>query len=64
MEDLDYNYQNQPNSTLSIADRTVAQLTDAESIADRVQSNKCHTMNDRDWTDGEKKRKEKSSRNQ
>ena len=56
MEDLDYNYQNQPNSTLGIADRTVAQLTDAESIADRVQSNKSHTMNSRDWTDEENKR--------
>ena len=56
MEDLDYNYQNQPNFTLGIADRTVAQLTDAESIADRVQSNKSHTMNSRDWTDEEKKR--------
>ena len=56
MEDLDYNYQNEPNSTLGTADRTVAQLTDAESIADHVQSNKSHTMNGRDWTDEEKKR--------
>ena len=56
MEDLDYNYQNQPNFTLGITDRTVAQLTDAGSIADRVQSNKSHTMNVRDWTDEEKKR--------
>ena len=55
MEDLDYNYQNQPNFTLGIADRTVAQLTDAESIADCVQNNKSHTMNGRDWTDEEKK---------
>ena len=44
MEDLDYNYQNQPNFTLGIADRTVAQLTDAESIADRAQNNKSHTI--------------------
>ena len=58
MEDLDYNYQNQPNFTFSIADRTVAQLTDAERIADHVQRNKSHTMNGRDWTDEEKKRKE------
>ena len=56
MEDLDYNYQNQPNFTLGIADRTVAQLTDAESIADSVQNSKSHTMNGRDWTDEEKKR--------
>ena len=48
MEDLDYNYQNQPNFTLGIADRTVAQLTDAESIADGVLSNKSRTVNGRD----------------
>ena len=46
MKDLDYNDQNQPNFTFSIAVRTVAQLT--ESIADRVQNNKSHTMNGRD----------------
>ena len=32
MEDLDYNYQNQPNFTLGVADRTVAQLTDADFL--------------------------------
>ena len=56
MEDLDYNYQNQPNFTLGVADRTVAQLTDAENIADRERNNRLHTMNCRDWTDEEKKR--------
>ena len=34
----------------------MVQLTDVESIADRVQSNKSHTINGRDWTDEEKKR--------
>ena len=56
MEDLDYNYQNQQNFTLGTADRAMAQLTDAESIADRVQNNRSHTMNGRGWTDEEKKR--------
>ena len=56
MEDLDYNYQNQLDFTLGIADRTVAQIADAESIADHVQNNKSHTMNGIDWTDEEKKR--------
>ena len=50
------NYQNQPNFTLGVADRTVAQLTDAENIADREQNNRFHTINCRDWTDEEKKR--------
>ena len=56
MEDLDYNYQNQLDFTLGIADRTVAQIADAESTADHLQNNKSHTMNGRDWTDEEKKR--------
>ena len=56
MEDLDYNYQIQPNFKLSVAEKTLLQLTDAESIADRVQNNKSHTVNGRDWTDEEKKR--------
>ena len=56
MEDLDYNYKNQPNFTLGIADRTLAQLTDAESIEGCVENNKSHTMNGRDWNDEEKKR--------
>ena len=34
----------------------MAQFTDPESIADRVQGNKSYTMNGRDWTDEEKKR--------
>ena len=45
MEDLDYNYQNQPKFTHGVADRTVAQLTDAENIADREQNNRFHTIN-------------------
>ena len=56
MEDLDYNYQNQPNLTLDVADRTVAQLTGAENKADRERDNRLHTMNCREWTDEEKKR--------
>ena len=56
MEDLDYNYQNQPNLTLGVADRTVAQLTGAENKADRERDNRLHTMNCREWTDEEKKR--------
>ena len=34
----------------------MAQLTDAEYIADRERNNRLHTMNCRDWTDEEKKR--------
>ena len=34
----------------------MAQLTDAKNIADRTQDNRFHTINDRVWTDEEKKR--------
>ena len=56
MDDLDQNYQNQPNFTIGVADRTVAQLTDAENRAGRVQNYIFHTMNNREWTDEEKER--------
>ena len=56
MDDLDYNYQNQPNVTIGVAERPVALLTDAENRAGRVQNNIFHTMNNREWTDEEKKR--------
>ena len=56
MEDLDYNYQNQPHFTSVSANKTVAQLADAEKIADQTLDNRFHTINDRVWTDEEKKR--------
>ena len=55
MEDLDYNYQSQPHFTSVSANKTVAQLTDVENIADRIQDSRFHTINDRVWTDEEKK---------
>ena len=52
---LNYKHRNNNNNnTLGIADRTMAQLTDTESIANRLQNNKSHTMNGRDWTDKER----------
>ena len=56
MEDLHYNYQNQPHFTSVSANKTVAQLADAEEIADQTLDNRFHTINDRVWTDEEKKR--------
>ena len=53
-KEFDNNIRNQPSFRFGVADRTVAQIDDAENRAAQLQHNRCYVIINRKWSNEEK----------